>query len=141
METVSTESCAFGRPSNVPFLFNIPPPATPVWNAPEIQDVQMSDPSPARSEDGTNDIPPRPFSLGAVRRVRKHREMQLARRRKHKAGSEDDSDSSLSEEDKRQSQQLTSHSTHYTLNMSSPGADASHLPYTLLGLVNQGLVI
>lgn len=138
MESNSSEQCSFGKPTNIPFLFNIPHPQptsqAPTWAAQDIPDIQMSDPSPARSDVATQDeTPARPVSLVALKRVRKHREQRLARRnaREREAGYE--SDSTVSDEEHRPVKHSTTRSTHYTLNMPGPGYNPSHLPYTLLG--------
>jgi hypothetical protein len=134
METTPMNAYTFGKPSDAPFLFSLPPPATPKpnWAVPEIQDIQMNDPSPVRPGEGTDEYL-RPIKLGAVKRVRKQREKRLfSRRAKYRNDTEDESDVTLSEDS---SPQRASHSTHYTLNMATPGPDPPHLPYTLLGLV------
>jgi hypothetical protein len=139
MESTTTEPFSFGsRPSNVPFLFNIPPPPTPApqWTSPELEDIQMQDASPVRLAEEEEDQPSRPINLGAVKRVRKQRQQQLARRHRNARDSGDEADDSSSDSDSQRRKQLTSHSTHYTLNMPGSAPQPSHLPYTILGSVS-----
>jgi hypothetical protein len=143
MEAATMEPFSFGsKPSNVPFLFNIPPPPTPAphWTSPEMVDIQMQDASPVRMAEEGNDQPSRPINLGAVKRVRKQRQKQLVNRHRN-TGSEDDTDEDSSEDEPHRHKQLTSNSTHYTLNMAGSSPHPSHLPYTILGSVNRSLFI
>jgi hypothetical protein len=144
---------AFGTNSNVPFIFQSPPPKSPyvhAWAPPadfspekaitqvEIRDVDMAEPSPPKPhESGGNGR--RTMALGAVRRVFKSR--QKARGRELGNTVEDDggepssaSDDGSDEEHFRALQpRVRKLSHHYTLNMPSPAPLKTDTPYVLLG--------
>ncbi|KAG9310297.1 nuclear membrane protein [Chiua virens] len=137
----------FGENRNVPFIFQSPPPQTnppypwapppnfspqktfPQPAAPELRDVDMSDLSPPKTEEGEKENG-RAVATGGLRRVYRSRQEARARSRRNndpEHTSEDDSDDDAA----RPLTQNTSN--HYTLNMPSAPTPKSDFPYVLLG--------
>jgi hypothetical protein len=144
---------AFGTNSNVPFIFQSPPPKSPyvhAWAPPtdfspekafpqeEIRDVDMAETSPPKPQETGVDAR-RTMALGAVRRVFKSR--QKARRMAFEHHVEDDGGESSSASDdgsdeehfKARQTHVGNLSHHYTLNMPSPTPQRADTPYVLLG--------
>lgn len=141
----------FGENRNVPFIFQSPPPQTnppypwapppnfspqkafPQPPAPELRDVDMSDLSPPKMEEGEKENG-RAVATGGLRRVYKLR--QKARAVSHSRRSDDDPEQASEEdsEDDTIARPLTQNtSNHYTLNMPSAPVPQSDTPYVLLG--------
>ncbi|KAA1468445.1 hypothetical protein DENSPDRAFT_833734 [Dentipellis sp. KUC8613] len=151
----------FGTNSNVPFLFNTPPPHTPhapAWAPPaqhsptkpyaELDDVDMAEASPPKPEEKEKEKEKefeggRSVAVGAMRRVFKSRQSARERRApkstRRRADGEDEDASSGSEnesDDGRLSprkSRVQNLSHHYTLNVPSPAAPHTDTPYVLLG--------
>ncbi len=142
----------FGTNSDVPFIFQSPPPKSPyvhAWVPPdnfspekafpqeEIRDVDMAEPSPPKpQETGTDGR--RMVALGAVRRV--FRSRQKTRNRARTRANEEDSETSWPSDDGSEDEGLNSGrprirklSHHYTLNVPSPVQPKADTPYILLG--------
>jgi len=141
----------FGENRNVPFIFQSPPPQTnppypwapppnfspqkafPQPLAPELRDVDMSDLSPPKTEEGEKENS-RAVATGGLRRVFKLR--QKARAVSHSGRNDEDlgQTSEDDSEDDRIARPLTQNtSNHYTLNMPSAPVPQSDTPYVLLG--------
>ncbi|GBE78697.1 Nucleus export protein [Sparassis crispa] len=147
---------AFGQNSNIPFLFQEPPPHSaykPAWvpptdfspqkafPQPELKDVDMSELSPLQptaplaEKDSEGE---RAVALGAVRRVyrsrQRARERSMLRKGRSREVHEDESESGdESDDEDRRIPPAQNMSNHYTLNMSGSAASRSDLPYVLLG--------
>ncbi|KAJ7789466.1 Di-sulfide bridge nucleocytoplasmic transport domain-containing protein [Mycena olivaceomarginata] len=150
----------FGQNQNIPFIFQTPPrqvdpvpyPWAPPANfspakafpqpppAPELWDVDMREASPPKPEGAASPEANggRKVSTGGMRRVLKSR-MKSALSMStvpESRGDERDPYSDTDDETDSAGQQLTrtsSTSNHYTLNMPSPPAPQSDVPYILLG--------
>jgi len=141
----------FGENRNVPFIFQSPPPQTNPpypWVPPpnfspqkafpqppvtELRDVDMSDLSPPKVEEGEKENG-RAVSTGGLRRVYKLR--QKARTQTHSRQNDEDLEQTSGDdsEDDRIARPLTQNtSNHYTLNMPSAPHSQSDMPYVLLG--------
>ncbi|TFY53504.1 hypothetical protein EVG20_g10082 [Dentipellis fragilis] len=151
----------FGTNSNVPFLFNTPPPHTPhapAWAPPaqhsptkpyaELADIDMAELSPPKPEEKEKEKEKeseggRSVAVGAMRRVFKSRQGARERlalkstRRRADGEDEDASSGSENESDDGRSSPRKSRvqnlSHHYTLNVPSPAAPHTDTPYVLLG--------
>ncbi|KAG6902967.1 hypothetical protein C0995_008540 [Termitomyces sp. Mi166 len=144
----------FGSNQNVPFIFNQnatprspnsapwqPPPffspekAFP--NTPELNDVDMSEASPNKTEEQGKPETGRAMAVGGLRRVynarKKAQSSQLSRQRRIRDADSEDEDASDSGEESEPVVQNTSN--HYTLNMPAAPPPQSDLPYILLGFV------
>ncbi|OBZ79282.1 Nucleus export protein BRL1 [Grifola frondosa] len=149
---------SFGQNTNIPFLFQEPPPHTPhspawapppgfspakAFPQPELKDVDMSELSPPKAP---SEVPEkekeveggRVVALGALRRV--YRSRQRARERSRMEGGHskfDDAGGSEGDEESGDEDSLNpvtqNLSHHYTLNMPGPAQPQSDLPYILLG--------
>jgi hypothetical protein len=148
---------SFGTNTNVPFIFQSPVPQTPhppAWVPPpfqasptksyqplaEVDDVDMSELSPPKPETSEEDLS-RAVSLGGMRRVFRSRHERA--KSKSRARVEDDySDEGETESDtdhrvtRSKSVGPQTMSNHYTLNLPSPPAPKSELPYILSGSVS-----
>ncbi|KAL1738633.1 hypothetical protein HDZ31DRAFT_16584, partial [Schizophyllum fasciatum] len=134
----------FGQNQNIPFIFatprDDPPPmqswvpptgfsATQAFSQPEVHDVDMAEASPPKPEDT------RPVAAGALRRVFKARQKSRDRRAA-RINDEDDADDSDDQDEGGKETRLSRAgptSNHFTLNMPSPAAPQSDVPYVLLG--------
>ncbi|KAK2462103.1 hypothetical protein APHAL10511_006566 [Amanita phalloides] len=144
----TTTEPTFGLNQNIPFIFQRPQvPRTPdahPWSPPaqnpltnpflpttteEIKDVDMSDASPAKTEEATKESS-RSMALGGLRRVYNQRQKAVLRRKK-----EQDGDSESGDEFDENSSNSMAHNTsnHYTLNLSAPSVPQPDMPYVLLG--------
>lgn len=149
---------SFGTNTNVPFIFQspipqsqhpppwVPPPPQPSPTKsfqplePEVQDVDMSEISPAPKLEPSEEDLSRAVSLGGMRRVfrsRHERAKSKGRARVEEDVSEDGE--SESDTDRRVTRSKSvgpqTMSNHYTLNMPSPAPPKSELPYVLSGYV------
>lgn len=119
----------------------MPPPnfspqkAFPTSAAPELRDIDMSEPSPPKPEASDKESR-RIVATGALRRVFNSRQKARAQNYLHVSshddpgyGSEEESDDSAGHV--RPVTQNTSN--HYTLNMPSAPAPQSDMPHVLLG--------
>jgi hypothetical protein len=159
-------SPTFGRmPNNLPFMLNVPPPATPhrdAWAPPaqayaEIRDVDMAEASPpaARSQppapptstattsndvhgeqDGEEEIETKGERRVALSGLRRvYRSRQRMRERTRKTVRAADADSGLESEEEDEASVVPSMSNHYTLNVGGAPPSAPDTPYVLLGYV------
>ncbi|KAK7064768.1 nuclear membrane protein [Favolaschia claudopus] len=147
----------FGQNQNIPFIFQTPPrqvgtapyPWAPPANfsptkafpqPPELSDVDMREASPPKPEPGAVAVSPegsggRKMSANGMRRVLKSR-MKSALSMSTVPESRGDSYSDSEDETTEPTSRLTrtgSTSNHYTLNLPSPPAPKSDVPYVLLG--------
>ncbi|KAJ7785666.1 Di-sulfide bridge nucleocytoplasmic transport domain-containing protein [Mycena metata] len=150
----------FGRNQNIPFIFQTPPrqmdaapyPWAPPANfspskafpqpipAPELRDIDMREASPPKPEAGAPSPPPegsRKVATGGMRRILKSRmKSALSMSTVPEArGDEQQRDPYSDSDDEGESPGALTRTTsnHYTLNMPSPAAPQSDLPYILLG--------
>jgi hypothetical protein len=144
--------------NNMPFIFQSPMLHTshpPPWSPPpacssakpipqpEVTDVDMSETSPLKQDDpvkSSEEDANRAISLGGIRRVFRSRHAKAKSRNLARMEDEcSDGDSQSDIEDDRivraKSPVTRTLSNHYTLNMPSPPAPKSELPYVLSGLV------
>ncbi|KZP15210.1 hypothetical protein FIBSPDRAFT_726197 [Athelia psychrophila] len=138
----------FGTNQGSPFLFNTPAPQTPhahPWAPPplfspekafpqpqfqELKDIDMSEASPPKPEEGDRTV-----ATGALRRVFKSRERAREKNKSRLAltmSADDDGSGSDSDEEER-GRVARKTSNHYTLNLPSAPAPQSDTPYILLG--------
>jgi hypothetical protein len=101
----------------------------------ELHDVDMSEVSPPKPEEGT-----RAMALGGMRRVynsRRKRSKEKLRVVVSSRGSGDDGSDDEEDEhsDRRIAPRTLNTSNHYTLSLPSPAPPQSDLPYILLGCV------
>ncbi|KAJ6519241.1 Di-sulfide bridge nucleocytoplasmic transport domain-containing protein [Mycena sanguinolenta] len=153
----------FGQNQNIPFIFQTPPrqgspspyPWAPPPNfspakafpqaspGPELRDVDMREASPPKAEAGPTSpenngavVPARKVSTGGMRRVLKSR-MKSALSMSTVPESRGDERDPYSDSDDEGEGRLTGTSSttsnHYTLNIPSPPAPQSDVPYILLG--------
>ncbi|KAJ7451144.1 Di-sulfide bridge nucleocytoplasmic transport domain-containing protein [Mycena latifolia] len=150
----------FGQNQNIPFIFQTPtrqtspapypwaPPAgfsaskafPPPAPTPEVRDVDMREASPPKPETESAMVVspegPRKVATGGMRRILKSRMKSALSMSTVPESRRDDADAdpySDSEDEAGQLTRTTSTSNHYTLNMPSPPAPQSDLPYILLG--------
>ncbi|KAJ6497996.1 Di-sulfide bridge nucleocytoplasmic transport domain-containing protein [Mycena vitilis] len=146
----------FGQNQNIPFLFQTPPrqmdTATYPWAPPsnfspfkafpqpspaaELRDVDMREASPPKPEASPEGG--RKVATGGMRRILKSRmksALSMSTVPEARGGDERDpySDSEDEDEGRGRLSRTSSTSNHYTLNMPSPAAPQSDLPYILLG--------
>lgn len=147
---------SFGTNTNVPFIFQSPAPQTqhpPPWVPPpaqssptkayqslaaEVQDVDMSEISPAPKPEPSEEDLSRAVSLGGMRRVfRSRHERAKSKSRARVEEESSDEGESESDTDRRVTRSKSvgpqTMSNHYTLNMPSPPPPKSELPYVLSG--------
>lgn len=135
----------FGDNRNFPFMFhNLPPqtnppppwvPPLPLKNLPaqELQDVDMSELSPAKPEDNEKENG-RTIATGGMRRVFNSRRRTHVKSRSKREDGEDVSENDSEEDEGGHVGPLTQNtSNHYTLNMPSTPPSPSDAPYVLLG--------
>ncbi|KAJ7293914.1 Di-sulfide bridge nucleocytoplasmic transport domain-containing protein [Mycena rebaudengoi] len=143
----------FGQNQNIPFIFRTPerPPAQPYhWApppnfspskafpshaAPELRDVDMREPSPPKPEEAVVAASgSRKIATGGMQRIHKSR-MKQGHMSTISERDRDIHDGSDSEDDADGLMTPTTQNTsnHYTLNMPSPPAPQSDLPYILSG--------
>ncbi|KAJ7771949.1 Di-sulfide bridge nucleocytoplasmic transport domain-containing protein [Mycena maculata] len=149
----------FGQNQNIPFIFQTPPrqtaPAPYPWapppnfspakafpqpaSAPESSDIDMREASPPKPEADAAMVSPeggRKVAKGGMRRVLKSRMKSALSMSTLPERWEDRDPYSDSDDEADSAGQLaraTSTSNHYTLNMPSPAAPQSDMPYILLG--------
>ncbi|KAJ7139497.1 Di-sulfide bridge nucleocytoplasmic transport domain-containing protein [Mycena epipterygia] len=145
----------FGQNQNIPFIFQTPTrqtsPAPYPWAppanfspakafpqpipAPELRDVDMREASPPKPETEAAAVSPeggRRVATGGMRRILKSRmKSALSMSTVPESRGSDTRDPYSDSED--ESGHLTPTTNHYTLNMPSPPAPQSDLPYILLG--------
>lgn len=149
----------FGQNQNIPFIFQTPTrrvdPAPYPWAppanfspskafpqpspAPELRDVDMGEASPPKPDASTSPENSRKVATGGMRRILKSRmksALSMSTVPEMRGDEKDDPYTDSEEEETESAGRLTrTMSNHYTLNMPSPPAPQSDLPYVLLGCV------
>ncbi|KAJ7239002.1 Di-sulfide bridge nucleocytoplasmic transport domain-containing protein [Mycena haematopus] len=150
----------FGQNQNIPFIFQTPPrqvespyPWAPPANfsptkafpqptpTPELRDIDMREASPPKPEAGAaspegNGGAARKVSTGGMRRVLKSRmksALSMSTVPESRGDERDPYSDSEDDGDGRLTRTNSTTSNHYTLNMPSPPAPQSDVPYILLG--------
>lgn len=126
-----------------------PPQFSPTKAFPELKDVDMSEVSPLRAENGKEDPTKtdggkekedentRRMAVGGLRRVYNQRTRRFYRRRREPQEEDDGPASSADESDEEGTVRPLTRTTsnHYTLNLPAHPTPQSDTPYVLLGLV------
>ncbi|KAJ7171755.1 Di-sulfide bridge nucleocytoplasmic transport domain-containing protein [Mycena crocata] len=146
----------FGQNQNIPFIFQTPPrqtnPSPYPWAPPanfspskafpqpspaaELSDVDMREASPPKPETDPASSPEsgRRVATGGMRRILKSRmKSALSMSTVAEARGDDEPESDSEDEGRTGRLTRTTSTNHYTLNMPSPAAPQSDLPYVLLG--------
>ncbi|KAJ6569548.1 Di-sulfide bridge nucleocytoplasmic transport domain-containing protein [Mycena capillaripes] len=146
----------FGQNQNIPFIFQTPPrnvdPAPYPWAppanfsptkafpqpspAPELWDVDMREASPPKPDANVSPESSRKVATGGMRRILKSRmktALSMSTVPESPGDGKDDPYSDSEEETESAGRLTRTMSNHYTLNMPSPPAPQSDLPYVLLG--------